>query len=587
MLTMPARAADDGAVESTSPGPTLAAIEHALGQGTITEAEAVLYKLDFVKGSGKLPSQYVAGGERVKCGTEIVMEAQAKKSGFPPAIQSEIEALLVRPTLSDYVDTEHFRIHYNTTGPGAIYGWPNPAYRDSVVSACETSWRFYHRDNNWQTPPSDGIEGGGIDLIDCYVDNLTGVYGYTQSERAASAWSADYTAYFVVDHDYAGFGYANRTLPMKVTVAHEYHHVVQMGYALANGWWMEQVSTFMENEVYPSINDNYQYIPCYMSKPYKSLSFTDNCFPYACFLWPTMLREQHGHDVIRRVEACTAEDPAAIWNCFDRALGTVEADLYRTLAEWAVWNFYTWFRDDGSHYRDASAFHSYMAYDPDVHVSSYPAVDVHPSVTRRPEATGSSVIRLLRDPTTPHNKLTIDYEGPGCTAQVVAITKQVGAPVFREWYVNLDSHGHGSVDVIGWEGMEWAQVIVTMSENCLGPDGQDYVINAVTTRSTGVGDENPPLYTRLVRLDQNTPNPFGPLTTIAYRLETELPVSLSVFDAGGRRVRALISATQAPGEYSARWDGRDDAGRDLGPGVYFYRLDAGGESQVRKMILAE
>jgi hypothetical protein len=103
--------------------------------------------------------------------------------------------------------------------------------------------------------------------------------------------------------------------------------------------------------------------------------------------------------------------------------------------------------------------------------------------------------------------------------------------------------------------------------------------------SVGV-PSNPALYTRTIDLDQNFPNPFGPETRIRYRTGDSGPVDLAVFDAGGRQVRMLLHSSQAAGEYSVRWDGRDDGGRPSPPGVYFYRLHAGGSEQVRKMILS-
>jgi hypothetical protein len=116
----------------------------------------------------------------------------------------------------------------------------------------------------------------------------------------------------------------------------------------------------------------------------------------------------------------------------------------------------------------------------------------------------------------------------------------------------------------------------------------DYEFDAVTDVTVGVpgaGDPRAPLYVRTIRLDQNSPNPFGPETSIGYRLEAAAPVRLSIFDAAGREVRTLIQATQAPGGYSIRWDGRDDLGGELSAGAYFYRLRAGDAEEVRKMVL--
>jgi len=88
-------------------------------------------------------------------------------------------------------------------------------------------------------------------------------------------------------------------------------------------------------------------------------------------------------------------------------------------------------------------------------------------------------------------------------------------------------------------------------------------------------------------LAQNAPNPFNPSTTITFEVPEGAgqTVELSVFDVRGQRVRQLVNGTAEPGKHFAFFDGRDDFGRDLPSGVYFYRLRAESFSQTRKMIL--
>lgn len=86
-------------------------------------------------------------------------------------------------------------------------------------------------------------------------------------------------------------------------------------------------------------------------------------------------------------------------------------------------------------------------------------------------------------------------------------------------------------------------------------------------------------------LAQNFPNPFNPATSIAYRVSVAGPVELVVYDALGQRVRALVAAEQVPGRYTSQWDGRDDSGRVVTSGVYFYQLRAGAYRQTRKLML--
>jgi hypothetical protein len=88
-------------------------------------------------------------------------------------------------------------------------------------------------------------------------------------------------------------------------------------------------------------------------------------------------------------------------------------------------------------------------------------------------------------------------------------------------------------------------------------------------------------------LGQNTPNPFTTTTTIEYAIPERASVSLSIYDAAGRRVRALVDAIQDPrtGGYSVSWDGKNDRGEAVASGVYVYRLKAGKAIVSKKLML--
>ncbi|MGD8396337.1 MAG: FlgD immunoglobulin-like domain containing protein, partial [Candidatus Eiseniibacteriota bacterium] len=89
---------------------------------------------------------------------------------------------------------------------------------------------------------------------------------------------------------------------------------------------------------------------------------------------------------------------------------------------------------------------------------------------------------------------------------------------------------------------------------------------------------------RLLR--QNRPNPFNPRTSIAFEVpEGAGQVQLAVFDVDGRHVLDLVDGAMATGEHTVEWDGRDAQGEALASGLYYYRLQVDGHSEVRSMIL--
>ncbi len=81
-------------------------------------------------------------------------------------------------------------------------------------------------------------------------------------------------------------------------------------------------------------------------------------------------------------------------------------------------------------------------------------------------------------------------------------------------------------------------------------------------------------------LGQNFPNPFNPSTVISYRLPAVSRVTLKVYDVLGRNVATLVDEVQNPGQHAVKFDGSA-----LPSGVYFYRLEAGSFTSVRKLVL--
>jgi hypothetical protein len=86
-------------------------------------------------------------------------------------------------------------------------------------------------------------------------------------------------------------------------------------------------------------------------------------------------------------------------------------------------------------------------------------------------------------------------------------------------------------------------------------------------------------------LGQNYPNPFNPTTTIHYDLPLDSKVTITIYDVLGQKVATLVDGAQDAGYKSVVWDSRNDAGLTVPSGVYFYRMQAGSFSSVKKLLL--
>jgi nitrous oxidase accessory protein NosD len=100
-------------------------------------------------------------------------------------------------------------------------------------------------------------------------------------------------------------------------------------------------------------------------------------------------------------------------------------------------------------------------------------------------------------------------------------------------------------------------------------------------------ENRPPVF----QLFQNYPNPFNSSTVIWYYLPDvgyqPAEVEITIYNLLGKVVRILVKTRQYPGEHKVLWDGKDDSGKEVGSGIYFYRLKVSGLQLVKpkKMVL--
>jgi len=102
---------------------------------------------------------------------------------------------------------------------------------------------------------------------------------------------------------------------------------------------------------------------------------------------------------------------------------------------------------------------------------------------------------------------------------------------------------------------------------------------------SGIGDTAPPARTMLLGA---YPSPFNPRTEIAFEVGAPTSVSLKVYDVSGRLIRTLVRGDRFDtGRHTVTWQGRDNSGGQVAAGVYFYRFEAGGHSDVGRVALVK
>ena len=108
----------------------------------------------------------------------------------------------------------------------------------------------------------------------------------------------------------------------------------------------------------------------------------------------------------------------------------------------------------------------------------------------------------------------------------------------------------------------------------------------------GVEDNPSAALPQRYTLAQNYPNPFNPSTTLPFtvngsRFMVHGPIhtTLKIYNILGQLVRTLVDEEKAPGNYKIIWDGKDNSGKEVGSGIYFYQLRTEEYTATKKMVL--
>jgi hypothetical protein len=223
-----------------------------------------------------------------------------------------------------------------------------PDWVETTRAVFRKVWIAEVRSRGYRRPLSDlrSRNHGRNGKLDVYLADVggRGIYGYCTSDDPRRARSFAVSAYCVVDDDFSRRQFSAGTSgrrALEVTAAHEFFHAVQFAYDwLEDRWLMEGTASWMEDEVYPTINDNLQYLP---SSPVSRNLFwlpldgwnPDGSSPQSSFVYGTWifwrhLDERFGAAVVRDVWNRVRGAPFAIQavNAALMARGTTFGDVF-------------------------------------------------------------------------------------------------------------------------------------------------------------------------------------------------------------------------------------------------------------------
>jgi hypothetical protein len=170
------------------------------------------------------------------------------------------------------------------------------------------------------------------------------------------------------------------------------------------------------------------------------------------------------------------------------------------------------------------------------------------------------------------NRVTLKWKDNSKVEDGYVIERRQGEATF---FSVLDSVGKNVVQYVDTT-IAAGQIYTYRIQAYKSSVGSEYS-NEVSLNLTGVKKEVLP---KEYSLSQNYPNPFNPVTRIKYSVPKTGYLTIKVYDLMGRKVATIFDGVQQAGNYTAILDGSN-----LTSGIYFYRMEANGFTETKKLVL--
>ena len=308
-------------------------IDAAVTSGEITEAQGALYLTWAFSAPARVPAAYVS--DTPWRGTIPLLELQQElpELGDAPAANAARAALRgatfacpgTGGSLPQNRATKHFYLQYKAS---ALQGLSIGQYAGSL----ETAWKTEIGSFGWAAPPRDPVSYPAKGRYPVRIENLgAGLYGYVAGTRIAgnnpaTPWNDEdaVASCMVLNRNFGPFP-GTPIDALRATAAHEFNHSIQFGYGALTGSgkvadvFIEGLATWMEDEVFDTSNDSYNYLWPEFTVPmgrYRGAAVDD--FPYPYWVVFRAMAERFGTGERRGSEAIYQE----FWEQISRGRST-------------------------------------------------------------------------------------------------------------------------------------------------------------------------------------------------------------------------------------------------------------------------
>jgi len=285
----------------------------------------------------------------IKCGTQYDLAVEINKDKLDPKLYEmyaqikRVDPVRQRSLLSP---SGFFELHWDDTGSHAVpqedlSGNSYPDFIDSAAVILDHVRETQVEQMGYLPPP--GEDGNPAIPYHIYFTNQL-AYGYTVPVYTIPEHlpRTTYTSYIELDNNFSVYYFPTQGLDgLKVAAAHEFHHAIQFGYNVRGEdiYFFEMTSTWMEEHLYPEINDYLNYLDYFFINVSNSRFDLSGDFPYGNSIYLHMLEAQFEASIMRLIwENITIETSlSAISSSLERNNTT----WFESLAEYGRWLYYT------------------------------------------------------------------------------------------------------------------------------------------------------------------------------------------------------------------------------------------------------
>jgi len=481
-----------------------------------------------------------------KCGTELAFEANRIREKFSQPFGAVVIESAV--TLPDSIKSPsgRFTIHFALTGKDST----TYEYVDSIAKYEDEAYDLEIIQMGYPKPPFGALDS----TWHIYLADLgtSGVYGFTQQADSnpfavSPSGLPRFRAFTTIDNDFAEPSYPTHGFDAaRITVFHEFHHIIQFG---SYGWgandinFREMTSVWMEMRSTPEVGDYLQYIDQYLQHIDQVFKFIPGNGYDQC-IWMQFLEKKFGEDIVRNVWQYYSDNNSDFLVSFDSVLTARGTNFCMEYERFGTALYYT-----GRNFQGSSLFPDARKFDQDALRRTLLQANVPTSFAALPAS------------------LNIFICGYGKDTSVIVISR------------SSDESFTANATLTSKSVLDFQDSFQFPETFCDSSSTPVFIATRIFPDPfvlSGSSDQT------LLNILAST-NSYPPLS-----------ISLTIYSASNSLIRHLerarissqvLAADPIAGSWYVEWDGRDDLGRLVPSGVYFYSIETDGVRDNGKFVV--